>query len=281
MEAGRASKTALMVCAYRARASARPGRICHDPWAARLAGDEGLEYAKRHDAAWAPAELWLSLRTAAIDREVARFTSPPQLFSQVVILGAGLDSRAERLSMDGVRFFEVDHPASQADKKARLAALGDYPVEAATYVSCDFEKERFLDKLIAAGFSPDEPAFFVWEGVVLYLREPAIRATMRAIAKGCHEKSVLLFDYVGKAMGEGDVDERDKNVRDLLADLVEPVTFGTDDVLPMLFEEGFRWVHTRNFDELCLDFTRTYERERKFRFQRIAMASRVAPPDFG
>ena len=281
METGRASKTALMVAAYRARASARPGRVCYDPWAARLAGDEGLEYAKRHDAAWAPAELWLSLRTAAIDREVARFTSPPQMFSQVVILGAGLDSRAERLSVDGVRFFEVDHPASQADKLARLKKLGDYPIDAATYVSCDFEKERFLEKLIGAGFSPDQPAFFVWEGVVLYLHEAAVRATMRTVAQGCHEKSILMFDYIGKAMAEGDVDAKDMTVRDLLADLVEPVKFGTDDVLPFLYEEGFRWVHTRNFDELCLDFTGSYDRDRKFRFQRLGMAARKMPPDFG
>ena len=65
-----------------------------------------------------------------------------------------------------------------------------------------------------------------------------------------------------------------------LLDLVEPVKFGTDDVLPILHDEGFRWVHTRNFDEICMDFTGTYERERKFRFQRLALSSRV-PPDFG
>lgn len=278
METGTGSKTAMMVAAYRARASARAGRVCNDPWAARLAGDEGLEYARRHDLAWSPAELWLALRTAAIDREVERFLSPAHGFKQVVILGAGLDTRAERFSTAGVSFFEVDHPASQADKRARLAALGDYPVEAATYVSCDFERERFLEKLEAAGFSTEEPALFVWEGVVLYLPESAVRATMRAVARGCHERSVLLFDYVGKAMAEGSVDERDQKLRDLLADLVEPVKFGTDDVLPILYEEGFRWVHTRNFDEICLDFTGTYERERKFRFQRLARASRVPPP---
>lgn len=280
MEQGRGSKTALMVAAYRARASGRASRVCNDPWAARLAGDEGLEYARRHDLAWSPAELWLALRTAAIDREVQRFLGSLHAFRQIVILGAGLDTRAERFSAANVRFFEVDHPASQAEKKSRLAALGDYPVDAATYVSCDFEKERFLDKLVEAGFSTEEPAFFVWEGVVLYLPEAAVRATMRAVARGCHDRSVLMFDYVGKKMAEGSVDDMDQKLRDLLADLVEPVKFGTDDVLPILHEEGFRWVHTRNFDEICLDFTGTYERERKFRFQRLALASRTPPPDF-
>lgn len=274
MEAGRASRTSLMVAAYRARASARPGAICRDPWAARLAGDEGQEYARRHDAVWEPAETWLALRTAAIDREVRRFLAPPHSFRQVVLLGAGLDTRAERIGGEGVTWFEIDHPATQADKRRRLAALGDYPVDAARFVPVDFEHERFLEKLVAAGFSAEAPALFLWEGVVLYLPEPAVRATMRAVAQGCEPRSVLLFDYVGKAMAQGSVDERDQRVRELLADLVEPVRFGSDDIVPVLYEEGFRRVHTRNFDELCLDFTGTYERERKFRFQRLALASR-------
>lgn len=263
-----------MVCAYRARASARPRAICHDPWAARLSGEEGLGYAERHDAVWAPAETWLALRTAAIDREVRRFLAPPHSFRQVVVLGAGLDTRAERIGGQGVTWFEVDHLATQADKRRRLEALGDYPVDAARYVAVDFERERFLEKLIAAGFSTTEPAFLLWEGVVLYLPEAAVRATMRAVAQGCEPRSVLMFDYVGKAMAEGAVDERDQKVRALLEDLVEPVRFGSDDILPVLHEEGFRRVHTRNFDEICLDFTGTYDRERKFRFQRLALASR-------
>lgn len=269
-----------MVAAYRARASAKPAPICRDPWAARLAGDDGLEYARRHDRAWEPAELWIAVRTAAIDREVRRFLATPHEFRQVVLLGAGLDTRAQRIGGAGVRWFEVDHPRTQADKLQRLKALGDYPLDAATHVSCDFEKERFLEKLVAGGFDPRAPAFFVWEGVTMYLEEAAVRATMRAVADGCDARSVLLFDYVGKTMAQGNVTAADDlAVRALLADLVEPIRFGTDDVLPFLHEEGFRWIHTRNFDELCLDFTATYERARKFRFQRLAMASLTRPRD--
>lgn len=277
---GDASRTALMVAAYRARASAKTPPICQDPWAARLAGDDGFAYAERHDRAWEPAELWIAVRTAAIDREVRRFLAPPNDVRQVVLLGAGLDTRAQRIGGAGVRWFEVDHPRTQADKLRRLKALAGYPVGAATYVTCDFEKERFLEKLIGAGFDTRAPAFFLWEGVTLYLEEAAVRATMRTVAEGCDPRSVLLFDYVGKTMASGTVTQADDlAVRALLEDLVEPIRFGTDDVLPMLHEEGFRWIHTRSFDELCLDFTGTWDRARKFRFQRLALASRTRPAD--
>lgn len=276
MDAGRASKTAMLVAAYRARATAKPGRICNDPWAARLAGAEGHEYAALHDRAWAPAELWLAIRTAWIDREVRAFLDAPLAAKQVVILGAGLDTRAERMRREGVRFFEVDHPDSQRDKLARLRALGDYPVDVASYVSCDFERERFLEKLAGAGYRATEPAIFVWEGVVLYLPEAAIRETVRTIASQCHPQSPVMFDYIGRAMGQGDVTaEDDVAVRKLLADLMEPVRFGTDDVLPLLYEEGMRSVRTRSFDELCLELTGEYDRARKFRFQRMGVTSRA------
>jgi hypothetical protein len=67
-----------------------------------------------------------------------------------------------------------------------------------------------------------------------------------------------------------------ENVR-LLGTLGEPVRFGTNDPLPMLYEEGFRHVRSVSFDEACLSLTGTYDRSRMFRFQHLATASRTAP----
>src|SRR5689334_1301676 len=92
------SKTAMLVAAYRGRATARTPRICDDPWAARLAGDEGLELARRFEANFEHSELWVALRTAVIDEQVRRFTEGHARARQVVILGAGLDTRAARLA---------------------------------------------------------------------------------------------------------------------------------------------------------------------------------------
>ena len=271
-----ASKTALMVCAYRARASARPEPLFADPFAAALAGGDGMQLAARFDQHFPHMELWMALRTAFLDRQVERWTG--RGVAQVVILGAGLDTRAARLSRDGVRFFEVDHPATQREKRQRLAAVSDYPIDAARYVACDFESDDFLDRLIGAGFDAAAPAVILWEGVVPYLTETAVRATARRIAGGCHPDSILFFDHIRKRMAEGaNIRDKDRATRDYVGDLGEPIRFGTNDILPLLYDEGFRWVRNVSFDEICLAYTGTYDRAREFRFQSIAAASRQAP----
>jgi methyltransferase (TIGR00027 family) len=158
-----ASRTALMVAAYRARATEREKPVCNDPWAARLAGDEGQAIATAYDQTYPHMELWTALRATYFDRCVERYQR-----AQVVLLGAGLDTRAVRLAKEGVRFFEVDHPESQKLKLGKLAAI-DYPVACATYVPCDFERSDFLTELCARGFREDIPALFIWEGVTVYL----------------------------------------------------------------------------------------------------------------
>lgn len=270
------SRTALLVAAYRARASVLENAICRDPYAHALAGEDGHALARSYDEVNPHLELWVSLRTAAIDAEVR--SAIQDGIRQIVILGAGLDTRAARLARDGVRFFEVDRPETQAEKKRRLELIEGYPHEAATYVTCNFESDDFLDRLVASGFQVDEPAFFVWEGVTYYLTEPAVRATLRRVAEGTHPRSRIVFDYVGRNFVEGAAkNAQDRAARDYVAKLGEPFRFGVNDVLPILYEEGFRYVRTDSFDELCLTWTGTYLRERRFRFQYLALASRTRP----
>jgi methyltransferase (TIGR00027 family) len=278
-----ASKTAALVAAYRGRASARSDRICDDPWAAELAGEDGRDFARRLDEGFPHGELWLAVRTAFIDAAIRRLTredpsgtADPPPARQVVILGAGLDTRAARLSRAGIRYFEVDRSESQDDKLRKLADIEGYPKDAATYVPCNFEHQDFLDRLIVAGFVPDEPSVIVWEGVTYYLGEDTVRSTMRRIAEGCHPRTVVIFDYVQKKLISADLkDEKDLATRDVVNDFGEPLRWGIDDVLPLLYAEGFRHVRVTSFDEACLSLTGTYERERKFRFQHLCMASRT------
>ncbi len=270
------SQTAFLVCGFRALASARPLPVCNDPWAAALGGEEALELARQFGGgAWKHGELWIALRTAAIDREV--LASVDAGVRQVVILGAGLDARAARLSRPGARYFEVDHPLSQARKRERVAAAG-YPGDVATMVSCDFAREDFLDRLVAAGFQVDTPSVVVWEGVVLYLEEAAVRGTLRRLATGCHPASRVVFDHVGKKLATGLARRPDDvAVVNSLDGVGEPIRYGVDDVLPVCFDAGFRHVRTRSFDELALAFTGTYDRERAFRFQGLTVASVASP----
>jgi len=272
-----ASQTALMVCAYRARASRWERPLFVDPWAAALAGDEGEALATTLDARFPPMGLWLALRVAYLDRLVGLAVDRLSV-RQVVVLGAGYDTRAARLPRGGVTFYEVDHPATQAEKRARIAELDGYPVDAACYVACDFEHQDPIERLTATGFRADDAALVIWEGVVPYLTEPAIRATATRLAEGLDPRTLVAFDFVGKNIVEGrKLSDADHATRQMVADVGEPLRFGSNDILPLLSDAGFRWVRVLDFNELALEFLGDYDRDRQFRFQRLALASRTAP----
>lgn len=262
-----------MVAAYRGRASSAPNPVCHDPWALRLAGPEGEALSRRWDEHSPAMELWTALRTRYIDDCVIRALD--QGLRQVVILGAGLDTRAARLGRQGVRFFEVDQPASQADKRERLSRFDGYPLDAATFVACDFEEDDFVRALEEAGFDAGVPAVLVWEGVIYYLEEEAARSTLRRLPTELDPRSLLIFDYLNSNMAKSSPRLRpeDRAMKGIIEELGEPMKFGIDDVTPLMAESGYRFVRTVSFDELALQYTGTYERRRFFRFQSIALAS--------
>jgi len=272
-----ASQTALMVCAYRARESRKPKPLFVDPWAHALAGDAGEALAKTMDARFPPMGLWLALRVAYLDRLVS--LAVDRLGArQIVILGAGYDTRAARLPRAGVTYFEVDHPATQAAKRARLAELDRYPIDAARYTSCDFEREDPIERLAATGFDVREPALVIWEGVVPYLTEDAVRATATRLADGLDPRTLVAFDFVGKNLVEGKkLNAADQATRAMVADVGEPLRYGTNDPLPLLARAGFRWVRVLNFDAIALEHLGDYDRDRQFRFQHIALCSRTTP----
>lgn len=119
---------------------------------------------------------------------------------QLVILGAGLDTRIFRLVPEErlvqgkrIRCFEVDRPRSQ-EFKLRMLKNAGLPGDLATYVAADFRTEDWFEKLVAAGFDPAVPAFFLWEAVTMYLDRPSVEATLRRIA-GTAAGTVVAFDY--------------------------------------------------------------------------------------
>jgi methyltransferase (TIGR00027 family) len=116
--------------------------------------------------------------------------------SQCVILGAGLDTFAYRnpFPADQLRVFEVDHPATQAWKRKRLAAGGIAIPESLSFAPVNFETESLADGLAAAGFDPSRITFFPWLGVTPYLTRAAMFGTLQFIVarpKG----SAVVFDY--------------------------------------------------------------------------------------
>lgn len=116
---------------------------------------------------------------------------------QYVILGAGLDTFAfrERKFLSEHPVFEVDHPATQADKAARIARAGWTIPGNLTFVPVDFARDNLAECLLANGFEPSVRSFFSWLGVTYYLPAEAINNTLTSLSALCPEGSALVFDY--------------------------------------------------------------------------------------
>jgi methyltransferase (TIGR00027 family) len=117
--------------------------------------------------------------------------------SQYVLLGAGFDSYAycRHDPTSGLRVYEVDHPATQKEKVARLQQLGVSIPASTTFVSMDFTHDRLLETLCGHGFQPGQPAVFCWLGVTWYLSDEAIDSVLRDIASAA-PGSELVLDYI-------------------------------------------------------------------------------------
>jgi methyltransferase (TIGR00027 family) len=105
---------------------------------------------------------------------------------QYVLLGAGIDTYAQRRPVDGppLRIFEIDRPEPQQWKRERLAALGFAESESLRFVPVDFESgASWWDELLAAGFDPHAPAVVASTGVSMYLTQAATMATLRQVAQ--------------------------------------------------------------------------------------------------
>jgi methyltransferase (TIGR00027 family) len=115
---------------------------------------------------------------------------------QYVVLGAGLDTFAYRQTVDGLRVFEVDHPATQAWKRSRLTESAIAEPASLTFVPVDFERQSLADELMRGGLDPGQPAFFSWLGVTPYLTKDAVWRTLQAVVTLCRGGGGITFDYV-------------------------------------------------------------------------------------
>jgi methyltransferase (TIGR00027 family) len=143
--------------------------------------------------------LYMQVRTRVIDDIVRAFVDGGG--TQVVLLGAGYDCRALRLpELDGVQVFEIDHPATQTHKRRVLERLD--VASPSTYVTWDFETQALDDlpaALAEAGHAASAPSLTIWEGVTMYLTEPAIDASLRAITSWSAPASQLAMTYFAKS----------------------------------------------------------------------------------
>lgn len=230
-----ASFTAGYVAACRGLGAALPPEAClvDDPYAARFLGPVAsriLERARARGpsalAAYLPLVLYMQVRTRVLDEAVERFAEGGG--RQVVLLGAGFDARAARFP--DLKFFEVDHPATQRRKKG---LLGDAATASATYVAFHFERDPMssLPTVLAEhGHERARPTLTIWEGVTMYLTEPAIEASLAAVHAYSHAaaSSRLAMTYFDRTRIDHPMTPFRRFSRMAVAAVGEPFRWGWD-----------------------------------------------------
>lgn len=163
---------------------------------------------------------------------------------QVVILGAGFDTRAYRIAeLEGIPVFEVDHPVTQTQKRMALKSVA-VPGNV-RFVGVDFETDDLGTQLRAAGYREDIRTLFVWQGVSMYLTQAGIDRTLAFIAQHSTKGSAVVLDYFdARAMQTGEATV----IRFFTAIMGEKVRFGIDqrEIASFLAARGFTDV--RNAD---------------------------------
>jgi methyltransferase (TIGR00027 family) len=199
MNPGQPSKTAYRVAMRRAAHQVLDQPlVLDDPIALRIVGsraaDEIRSNRRRYDSGFGRAlRLFLVARSRrAEDALAAAFSAGVR---QYVVLGAGLDTFAYRNPYAGLRVFEVDIPATQAWKRDLLHRTRIDEPGSLTFVPVDFETQSLPDRLREAGFREQEPAFFSWLGVTMYLTRDAILTTLAYVARRA-PGSGITFDYM-------------------------------------------------------------------------------------
>jgi methyltransferase (TIGR00027 family) len=168
--------------------------------------------------------------------------------AQYVILGAGLDSFAHRQppAMRALRIYEVDHPASQSWKRARLAELGIDTPPSLHYLPIDFERQALTAVLPAGGLDDHAPTFFSWLGVTQYLTRDAVLNTLRDVASVSAPGSELALTFVIPAAMLGPSDrEIVDGVAAMTAGVGEPWLsfFEPRDMEDLMRQAGFEDIH--------------------------------------
>jgi methyltransferase (TIGR00027 family) len=274
---------------FRAIESVQPAaqRLFHDPFAAMFVGPS-LERVVRWSAVpilapllrglidrfWPGARTSAVARTRLIDDWIA--VSVKNGSQQLLVLGAGFDSRAWRLPiLATLPVFEVDHAATAAEKGRRVAALGA-ETSRVIRVAIDFDREGLPEVLSAAGFDPSVVTTVVWEGVTNYLTANAVASVLSwvgTLATG----STLILTYIHRDVL--DHPARFQGAQKILlavASAGEPWTFGiAPQALPACLEShGLRLLEDLGADDYrARYFGPKAHKMRGYSFYRAALAT--------
>lgn len=251
------SVTAETTLVFRAVEARKPAneRICYDPIARHFLTSRSTVIGET----WIPEPLirwvynqgcpglqgYIVARTRYIDDFIQRCLECG--LEQLVILGAGYDSRAYRF--EGLNapttVFELDYPATQQVKMSRLSSiLGQLPKHV-VYVPIDFVHESLEQRLLESGYAPQAKTVFVWEGVTYYITAQAVDQTLAFVANNSGQESAIIFDYLSPSVVDGTCPRREAKMwRKAMIQRGEPLLFGVeeDTIAPFLRQRGFQQV---------------------------------------
>jgi methyltransferase (TIGR00027 family) len=259
MKQNQSSQSALGVALMRAIESQKPEthRICYDPYAraflptvsyllVKLIVDSGL-YERM-----APGAVgFIIIRARYID-DVLKAGLAKGL-DQVILLGAGFDTRAYRISgIEKTCVFEIDYPATQEVKLKRLKKVIDPLPGYVTFLPVDFNTQSLGERLKNNGYNEQAKTLFIWQGVTYFLEAKGVDSTLDFVAKHSGPGSSVIFDYMYNEIFQDPNNSYGKALKRAARMSGEDYLFGIDrgQVEPFLIQRGFSNVHNLTFEEL-------------------------------
>ena len=173
--------------------------------------------------------------------------------NQVVILGAGFDTRAYRIpGIERTRVFEVDHPATQEVKLKRLKRVIEPLPGHVTFIAMDFNRQTLGECLPAGGYSEQGKTLFVWQGVTQYLTAKGVDDTLAFIAGHSGPGSAVIFDYFHNEFLRDTSRPEVRRLRRIMQVVGEEHVFGIDrgELEPFLSQRGFRDIRNADAEDL-------------------------------
>ena len=249
------SKTAETIAVVRMSESRKPEdkRVCYDPYAIRFISQGVLDFAahnpEKYNAFVARNESLVPGASNSIVARVRFFddivkSSLNDGLEQLVILGAGYDTRAYRIEgMDKVKVFEVDHPATQSIKIEKITEIFGSLPDHVTYIPMDLELDNFSRQLLESGYNKSLKTLFIMEGLLMYLSPEIVDKVLSFIVHNSGEGSAIIFDYIPLSVVDGTCElEAGQNWRNGVMAVGESFLFGINDgeIQSFLVQRGFK-----------------------------------------
>lgn len=198
MEIANVAGTAFVVAEFRADENRAARRLYYDPIVPLFLTEQSRDAAARVEACFPPVKDLVKLRTRYLDDALDLHLRHG--YRQVLILGAGLDTRAVRKSAPGVAYFEIDDVTTLAWKQ-ECYRLNHIAADL-TLIPGDYVRDGLLELLIRHGFALEVPTYIIWEGNTMYLPLHGIRFVLAQLASALGEFRIS-FDFVSDKVVDG------------------------------------------------------------------------------